>query len=197
MPAALDSKRSAADATAKAAVVGAFLVVLAITASLFASSFGPCQLNAVLATSPIARSAVLAVVIFIAVAQANGAEMSLTMIVAATACVWLVAIAFAKSTLGFSVAAIALLFGIYVSEQYFSHAVAVAQTSREKEDLINAERAVRYALLGVVVVVLAVGVVRYAVKQRADHAGEFSWREFWLSSRKCGAGGAAAAAATE
>ena len=146
-----------------------FVLVIAISGNFLGDTLG-CGMRRLLAEDLVVRHALLILTIYVTLETQKSvlarATQSLGM--------WLLFLAFTKMDARFT---LATLLGLVVAYELDVHARHAADD--RSEDLAHRVEAG-------VLLLMVVGVVLYALRQRADHAGTWSWPRFLFGVPTCG-----------
>ena len=165
-------------------IKGLFLLILAVSANFVGNLLG-CKTQKLLTENMFAKHIVLILLIYFTVDLTSNKIFHPMDILKSTVELWIFYLLFTKLDMNFTMAVFLLLFGLYISSNYFEYLnKKVEKTDKEVEQLKMIETLLPM-VSKLIMIVLVIGSVKYYLKQKKDHKKNFKHSKFFFGTTVC------------
>ena len=165
-------------------IKGLFLLILAVSANFVGNLLG-CKTQKLLTENMFAKHIVLILLIYFTVDLTSNKIFHPMDILKSTVELWIFYLLFTKLDMNFTMAVFLLLFGLYISSNYFEYLnKKVEKTDKEVEQLKMIET-ILPMVSKLIMIVLVIGAVKYYLKQKKDHKKNFKNIKFFFGTTVC------------
>ena len=159
---------------------GVYLLILAISSNFLAETLG-CKTQKLLSENMFAKHFAILFIIYFALDFSSSRSNNPIHILEMTFIVYIFYLLFTKMSLFFTCLTFVLLGAVYITSNFIDYYTTLNDKSKEIDILIIVRKSIYFS----VALIILYGFISYYIKQRRDHAKNWSSIKFLFGTTKC------------